>query len=85
MTTDETPSSKSDWSRVTTPCVHQGDRVRFWSVETGLQPQMGTVCSSKVLFSATFAIIQPDNAPEKRYHLFHRAVWGFEPIEEGNP
>lgn len=73
----------SDWSRITTPCVQPGDRVRFWSAATALQPQLGTVCESKVLYGATYAVVQPDNEPEKRYHLFHRTVWGFEPIEGG--
>lgn len=68
---------------MTTPCVQPGDKVRFWSVETGLQPQRGTICSSEIRYGFTYAVIQPDNEPEKRLHLFHHAVWGFEPIEGG--
>lgn len=68
---------------MTTPCVHQGNKVRFWTTETGLQPQPGTVCSSEIRYDATYAVIQPDKEPEKRLHLFHHAVWGFEPIEQG--
>lgn len=61
------------------PFVRVGDRIRFWTVQTGLTPQLGTVRSIELLYGTLYAAIEPDAGGMK--YLFFRAVWGFEPLE----
>lgn len=63
--------------------VHKGDRVRFWTIETGLSPQYGIV---QELFQTAegipYAKIIPESKPEHPKYLCPHAVWGFEPVEQ---
>ncbi len=62
------------------PVVRAGDRVRFWTMQTGLAPQLGTVRSIEPLYGSLYAAIESDAGGMK--YLFFRAMWGFEPMEE---
>jgi hypothetical protein len=56
-------------------------RVRFWTIQTGLQPQLGTVLAFRTWHGFEEAEIAPDDGGAHIY-LFCGAVWGYEPIEE---
>ena len=65
------------------PVVQPGDKVRFWTQETGLVPQMGTVHTLHApVQGIPYAEIKPDSDPERHIYLCHRAVWGYEWIDE---
>ena len=54
-----------------------GDKVLFWTLETGLQAQHGTI---QDLFEdgIPYATIIPDTKPDVPVYLCHHAVWGYE-------
>jgi hypothetical protein len=59
-----------------------GDRVKFWTRDTGLQPQLGTVQELRRAFGIPYAAISPDGAQGSLVYLCHRAVWGYELLDE---
>ena len=60
------------------PIVHPGDKVIYWSSETGMDDQYGTVERAEAMQGSTYAKIIPDAPPHTPKYLFYRAVWGFE-------
>jgi hypothetical protein len=63
------------------PVVHVGDAVRFWTPETGMREQRGTICTVRISQGILEAEIIPDRGPERRVFLCYGAVWGFKPVE----
>ena len=63
--------------------VQSGDKVRFWTQETGLSPQLGTVHALHATVGGIpYAEISPDSDPGRHIYLCHRAVWGYEKLDE---
>lgn len=61
--------------------VASGDRVRFWTNQTGLKPLFGIVEEAELRYGSTYAAIKPDGSDNLVY-LFYGAIWGFALIDE---
>ncbi len=60
-----------------------GDRVRFWTIQTGLTPQQGAILTlHETQEGIPYAEIIPDAQPERHVYLCERAVWGYELVEQ---
>ncbi len=61
--------------------IKSGDRVKFWTPTTGVEPLLGTVLKSEIRYDNTYATIKPDDS-DRLVYLFQGAIYGFEPLDK---
>jgi hypothetical protein len=64
------------------PVVRPGERVYFWTPQTGTVAQLGRVRQTETKWGCTYAEIVPATPPYTPVFLFYRATWGFEPVND---
>jgi len=61
--------------------VQTGDRVKYWTPETGIKPNLGMVVTAESRNGSIYATILPDDR-ESLIYLYYGAIEGFAPVDE---